>query len=66
MDILNFACDVISVPLPENKENFLNNQLISENTEGDSDLEGTNQVTLSNIVTLPWVPGLSPKLRKVF
>ena len=31
MDILNFACDVISVPLPENKENFLYNQLISEN-----------------------------------
>ena len=34
MDILNFACDVISVPLPENKENFLYNQLISENIEG--------------------------------
>ena len=32
----------------------------------DSDLEGTSQVTLSNIVTLPWVPGLSQKLRKVF
>ena len=31
MDILNFACDVISVPLPEN---FLYNQLISENIEG--------------------------------
>ena len=31
MDLLNFACDVISVPLPENKENFLYNQLISEN-----------------------------------
>ena len=23
MDILNFACDVISVPLPENKENLI-------------------------------------------
>ena len=34
MDILNFACDVISVPLPENKENFLYNQLISENIQG--------------------------------
>ena len=34
MDILNFACDVISVPLLENKENFLCNQLISENIEG--------------------------------
>ena len=34
MDILNFVCDVISVPLPENKENFLYNQLISENIEG--------------------------------
>ena len=34
MDILNFAYDVISVPLPENKENFLYNQLISENIEG--------------------------------
>ena len=34
MDIINFACDVISVPLPENKENFLYNQLISENIEG--------------------------------
>ena len=32
-DILNFACDVISVP-PENNENFLYNQLISENIEG--------------------------------
>ena len=34
MDILNFACDVISVPLPGNIENFLYNQLISENIEG--------------------------------
>ena len=34
MDILNFASDVISVPLPENKENFLYNQLISGNIEG--------------------------------
>ena len=34
MDILNLVCDVISVPLPENKENFLYNQLISENIEG--------------------------------
>ena len=34
MDILNFACDVISVPLPEIKENFLYNQLITENIEG--------------------------------
>ena len=34
MDILNFAYDVISVPLPENKENFLCNQLIPENIEG--------------------------------
>ena len=34
MDILNFASDVISVPLPENKENFLYNQLISEKLEG--------------------------------
>ena len=34
VDILNFACDVISVPFPENKENFLYNQLISENIEG--------------------------------
>ena len=33
MDILKFACDVISVSLPENKENFLYNQLISENIE---------------------------------
>ena len=33
MDILNFACDVISVPLPENIENFLYNQLISENID---------------------------------
>ena len=34
MDISNFVCDVISVPLPENKENFLYNQLISDNIEG--------------------------------
>ena len=34
MDVLNFVCDVISVPLPENKENFLCNQLIYENIEG--------------------------------
>ena len=34
IDVLNFACDVISVPLPENKENFLYTQLISETIEG--------------------------------
>ena len=34
IDILNFACDVISVPLPENIENFLYNQLITGNIEG--------------------------------
>ena len=34
MDILNFLCDVISVPLPENIENFQYNQLISEYIEG--------------------------------
>ena len=34
MDILNFACDVISVPFPENKKNLIYNQLISENIEG--------------------------------
>ena len=34
MDILNFVCDVISVSFPENKENFLYNQLVSENIEG--------------------------------
>ena len=34
MDILNFACGVIPVPLPENNENFPYNQLISENIEG--------------------------------
>ena len=49
-------------------ETFLRNIIKQRRRKGnnDSDLEGTNQVTLSNIVTLPWAPGLSPKLRKVF